>query len=108
MASDHRSQDTPPREWTGPGTVWVGHHEPGLALVTPRGEHDLSTVRVLRPACEKPTAHSNVLVDLSHCTFYRLEIISTLLSAAHTVTQRNEQLVLVTHRSSDWSHAAQP
>ena len=52
-AGDHRQ----------PGTVEVEHHAPGLAVVSMRGEHDLSTSPELRRALEQAAAHSTVLAS---------------------------------------------
>jgi hypothetical protein len=59
----------PPCNEPLPGTVQVEHHVPGLALVSVHGEHDLSTTPELTQALEQAAAHSNVLVDLSDCSF---------------------------------------
>lgn len=77
------------------GAVRVGHHAPGLAFVEMRGEHDLSTVPTLAEALEQAAAHSNVLVDLSGCTFIDSSVIQVLIKTAHVVQARNERFVLV-------------
>ena len=51
------------------GRVDVSHHARGIAVVKMRGEHDLSTHPMLSRALERAAAHSNVVVDLSDCTF---------------------------------------
>ena len=81
--------DPPP-----PGTVQTGHYAPGLAFVKLFGEHDLSTEAVLRPALDDATEHSNVLVDLSECTFMDSTVIAWLIRAAQSVEARGEQLAL--------------
>jgi anti-anti-sigma factor len=60
-----------------------------------RGEHDLSSLPVLRPAFEQATAHSNVVVDLSDCAFIDSTVIALLFRAAKVVQVRGEQLALV-------------
>jgi len=95
MASNPQAQRDSPGGWPQPGTVEVAHPEPGLAVVTIRGEHDLSTIPVLRPAFEQATAHSNVLVDLSNCAFIDSTVIALLVRAANAVQARGEQLALV-------------
>lgn len=77
------------------GTVDVGHHDPGLAVVSMRGEHDLSTVPALAQALEQAAAHSNVLVDLSECSFMDSSVIQVLIKTAQSLKARGEQLVLV-------------
>jgi anti-sigma B factor antagonist len=77
------------------GTVSFGHHAPGLAFVEMRGEHDLSTASALTRALEDAAAHSNVLVDLSECTFIDSTVLKTLIRTAINVQARDEQLVAV-------------
>lgn len=77
------------------GTVEIGHHEPGLAVVSVHGEHDLSTARELTQALEQAVAHSNVVGDLSACSFMDSSVINALVKTARSVHARGEQLVLV-------------
>jgi anti-anti-sigma factor len=77
-----------------PGTVESGHYAPGLAFVRFHGEHDLSTEAALGSALDHAVAHSNVLVDLSDCTFMDSTVIAWLIRAARTVQGRGELLVL--------------
>jgi anti-sigma B factor antagonist len=87
---------TPPRgDEPLPGTVDVGHHVPGLAVVSLRGEHDLSTEPELTQALEYAAAHSNVVVDLSECSFIDSTVIKALIKTAHALHARGEQLALV-------------
>jgi anti-sigma B factor antagonist len=72
----------------------VHHEAPGLAVVTLRGEHDLSTEGALTQALEEAAAHSNVLVDLSDCDFVDSTVIAALLRVARMVTERGERLAL--------------
>jgi anti-anti-sigma factor len=76
-------------------SVHVGHHVPHLAVVTLEGEHDLSTQPQLTDALAQATAHSHVLVDLSHCDFMDSTVISSLIQAAQMVHRRGEQLAVV-------------
>jgi anti-anti-sigma factor len=78
-----------------PGTVEVAHHAPGLALVSVTGEHDLSTTPELTQALEQAAAHSNVLVDLSDCSFMDSSVIQALVKTARALEARGEQLALV-------------
>jgi anti-sigma B factor antagonist len=77
------------------GAVELGHHAPGLAVVSMRGEHDLSTAPELTYALEQAAAHSNVVVDLSECSFIDSTVIKALIKTALDVQARSEQLVLV-------------
>ena len=78
-----------------PGTVEVEHPAPGLALVSVRGEHDLSTTAELTQALEHAARHSNVLVDLSDCSFMDSSVIQALVKTALALQARGEQLALV-------------
>ena len=78
-----------------PGTVEVGHHAPGLAVVSMRGEHDLSTSPELMRALEQAAAHSTVLVDLCECSFIDSSVIQVLIRTARALHAGGEQLVLV-------------
>src|SRR3954468_17128605 len=95
MAFNQQAQHGSAGDGPDRGTVEVGHLEPGLAVVTMRGEHDLSTMPLLRPAFERATAHSNVLVDLSDCSFIDSTVVTLLIKAEQTVQTRDEELVLV-------------
>jgi len=77
------------------GTVDVAHAAAGLAVVTLEGEHDLSTREVLAGALQRAAAHSNVVVDLSLCTFMDSTVINVLISTANTVAAGGERLALV-------------
>jgi anti-anti-sigma factor len=73
----------------------VHHEASGVAVVTLRGEHDLSTEATLTNALDKAAAHSNVLVDLSDCAFIDSTVIAALLRAARIVTERGERFALL-------------
>jgi anti-anti-sigma factor len=77
------------------GTAGVHHEAPGVAVVTLRGEHDLSTEPALTAALEEAAAHSSVLVDLSECDFVDSTVIASLLRVARTVTERGERFALL-------------
>jgi anti-anti-sigma factor len=77
------------------GTVELAHHAPGLAVVSLRGEHDLTTAPALTQALELAAAHSNVVVDFSTCSFIDSTVISALVKTACGVQAHGEQLALV-------------
>jgi len=85
----------PPGNEPLPGTVEVEHPAPGLALVSVIGEHDLSTTPELTRALDEAAAHSNVLVDLSDCSFIDSSVIQALVKTALALEARGEQLALV-------------
>jgi anti-anti-sigma factor len=59
------------------------------------GEHDLSTLKVLKPALAEAAAHSNVLVDLSDCDFIDSMVVVWLIQTAREVQARAEIVALV-------------
>jgi anti-anti-sigma factor len=77
------------------GQVAVAHHAHGVAVVSLRGEHDLSTRAVLARALELAAAHSNVLVDLSDCSFIDSTVINEFIKASSRVRESGERLLLV-------------
>ena len=113
MTSQSRSSTT---DDDGAGTVEVAHDAPHLAVVTLQGEHDISTSDRWT-GLEQAAAHSNVLVDLSACTFADSTVITVLIRTAETVKAGGEQLVLVdparaardcARRRDDRARAAHP
>ena len=89
------SQHDPRGDRPDGGTVEVAHASPHLAVVTLEGEHDISTSESLERAIEEAAANSNVLVDLSPCTFIDSTVITVLIRTAETVRAGGEHLVLV-------------
>jgi anti-sigma B factor antagonist len=89
------NRTTSERDDPSRGTVEIGHHARGMAVVTMRGEHDLSTQPVLAHALELAAAHSNVVVDLSACSFIDSTVIREFINTSGTVRAKGEQVVLV-------------
>jgi anti-anti-sigma factor len=81
------------------GQVAVEHHAHDIAVVTMRGEHDLSTQSVLTSALDLAAAHSNVVVDLTECSFIDSTIIQEFIKVAKTVRAKGEEVVLVIPRA---------
>jgi anti-anti-sigma factor len=79
------------------GQVAVGHYARGVAVVTMRGEHDISTQPVLAQAFALAVAHSNVVIDLTECSFIDSTVIQEFLRASKRVAQ-GEKVVLVIPR----------
>jgi anti-anti-sigma factor len=75
--------------------VAIEHHAPGLAIVTMRGEHDISTKAAVSAALTRAQQHSDVLVDLSECSLVDSTVIGLLITSASALQERGEQLVLV-------------
>ena len=75
--------------------VDVEFAEPGLAIVSLRGEHDLSTRRRLVEALPEASAQPNVLVDLCECTFMDSSVIAAMFVARKKLGERDGRLELV-------------
>jgi anti-anti-sigma factor len=88
MASQEAQQIAPP-------VVQVEFKPPGVAIVTLRGEHDLSTRQRLTEALAAASARPNVLVNLSECTFIDSSIVHALLMAGTSLRARDGRLELV-------------
>jgi anti-sigma B factor antagonist len=82
-------------EQSHPGRVAVSVHARGVAVVTMRGEHDLSTQPQLARAFQLAAAHSNVVVDLSECSFIDSTVIQEFIETSETVRASGEKVVLV-------------
>jgi anti-anti-sigma factor len=65
-----------------------------VAVVTLRGEHDLSTTLQLSAALEAACARPRVLVDLSQCAFIDSTVLALLLSAHSELVERDGRLEL--------------
>lgn len=78
-----------------PGTVEVAHRPSGLAVVSLRGENDLSTAPEVEQALEGAAAHSDVLVDLSEASFIDSTVITALIKTAQVLHARGERIALV-------------
>ena len=95
MAPNQHEPGAAGDELPEPGTVTVAHPAPGLAVVTLRGEHDLSTQTKLAEAFAAAGTHSNVLVDLTDCTFMDSTVIGALLMTSRAARARNEFFAVV-------------
>jgi anti-anti-sigma factor len=73
----------------------VEFSEPGIATVSLRGEHDLSTKRRLIEALAEASAQPNVLVDLCECTFMDSSVIAAMFVARKRLGERDGRLELV-------------
>jgi anti-anti-sigma factor len=80
------------REPTAIGTEFC---LPGIALITLRGEHDLTSKHTLAEALSTASAQLNVLVDLSECTFIDSTVIATFFRARERLRRRGGRLELL-------------
>src|ERR1700704_3281565 len=94
MASD-ADDSTSQSEQLHLGKVAVAHYARGVALVTMRGEHDLSTRPLLARALQLAAAHSNVVVDLCECSFIDSTVINEFIKTSERVRANGEQIMLV-------------
>jgi anti-anti-sigma factor len=76
-------------------TIEVRFHSPTASVVTLRGEHDLDSRPGVMLGLAAASAHGDVLVDLSECTFIDSSIISAFLLAAKRLQERDGALELV-------------
>ena len=77
------------------GQVAVEHQARGISIVTMRGEHDLNTHPVLAQALALAAAHSNVVIDLTECSFIDSTVIQEFIRTSETVGANGERVVLV-------------
>jgi anti-anti-sigma factor len=77
-----------------PGTVALERHTAAVAVVTLRGEHDLTTRAAISEALARAGDESDVLVDLSECTFIDSTVIGVLVFAFHDFGERGRRLEL--------------
>jgi anti-anti-sigma factor len=80
--------------------VEVEFRLPGIAFVTLRGEHDLSSKPDLTEALTAASAKRDVLVDLSDCTFMDSSVIGALFRAHQSLAEGGGRLELVIPESA--------
>ncbi|MDX6538869.1 MAG: anti-sigma factor antagonist [Gaiellales bacterium] len=80
--------------------VEVEFRLPGIAFVTLRGEHDLSSKHHLTEALTAASAKRDVLVDLSDCTFMDSSVIGALFRAHQSLAEDGGRLELVIPESA--------
>ncbi|MDX6596892.1 MAG: hypothetical protein QOE87_779 [Gaiellales bacterium] len=91
----HADDSTPRSEQLHVGQVAVGHVARGVAVVTMRGEHDVSTQPVLARALGLAAEHSNVVVDLSECSFIDSTVITESIKTSEALRASGERIILV-------------
>jgi anti-anti-sigma factor len=91
----HADDSTSRGEQSHLGQVAVAHHARGVAVVTMRGEHDLTTQPVVARALKLAAAHSNVVVDLSECSFIDSIVIQALVETSEDVRASGDQIMIV-------------
>jgi anti-anti-sigma factor len=62
------------------------------------GEHDLSTQPVLAQAFALAAAHSNVVIDLTECSFIDSTVIQEFVRTSNRVSAQGEKVILVIPR----------
>lgn len=76
-------------------SVEVEHPEPGLAIVSLRGEHDLASRKALAETLARAGEGRNLLVDLSECTFLDSTVLGVLLANSLEREAAGDRLGLV-------------
>jgi anti-sigma B factor antagonist len=73
----------------GPGEIALNHIEPGVAVITLSGEHDLNTAPALRTRLANAIEHGDpVIVDLSGAAFIDSSILGAVLDARRQAEER--------------------
>ncbi len=73
----------------GPGEIALDHIEPGVAVITFSGEHDLNTAPVLRKRLARALEQGDrVVVDLSGAAFVDSSILGAVLDARREAGER--------------------
>jgi stage II sporulation protein AA (anti-sigma F factor antagonist) len=80
------------------------HELARTAIVTLRGEHDLTTQSRVRDALTLAGEQPTVLVDLSECTFADTSLINSLIVANAIITQRAGHLEVVIPPQASSAH----
>lgn len=75
-------------------SIEVEGHTRDTAIVTLRGEHDISTKPAIGQALDAACLRTNVVVDLSECTFVDSSVVSELLRTARRLHQLDGLLAL--------------
>jgi anti-sigma B factor antagonist len=76
-------------------SIEVENHSGEAAIVTLRGEHDLSSEPALAQALDAACVRLGVVVDLSACSFMDSSVIGALLRCARSLHRREGLLELV-------------
>jgi len=94
MESDEAERHEIPSGGPVPGTVALERHTPTVAVVTLRGEHDLTSRAAVAEALARAGDGSDVLVDLSECTFIDSTVIGVLVFAFRASGERGHRFEL--------------
>jgi anti-anti-sigma factor len=71
------------------------HEQARTAIITLRGDHDLSTQPGVHEALSRATGQARVLVDLSECTFADSSLINALFVAKSEIEKRDGRIEVV-------------
>jgi anti-anti-sigma factor len=94
MDRDEAARRQAPAGGPVPGTVALERIAPAVAIVTLCGEHDLTTRAAIADALERAGDESNVLVDLSECSFIDSTVIGVLVLAFQSFSEQGRRLEL--------------
>jgi anti-anti-sigma factor len=77
------------------GEIEVTCHDPGVAIVTLRGEHDMAEQELLEKTLRTQTRAGELLiVDLSEADFIDSSVINLLFAADRSAQERGRRVVL--------------
>ena len=79
----------------GRSCVQIEIHSRTACIVTLHGEHDLASSEQVTLALALARSYSNVLVDLTACSFLDVKIANALLEAARGLRQADHSLILI-------------
>ena len=80
---------------TAPSSIEIEIQSPSSCLVTLHGEHDMSSREAVTMALALARTYSNVLVDLTPCTFIDTTVTNAMLVAAGQLRQTDRSLELI-------------
>jgi anti-anti-sigma factor len=95
MESNDEAERPAPAGDPAPGSVTLERHSPAVAIVTLRGEHDLSTRAEISATLARAGDEAGVLVDLSECSFIDSSVIGALVLAFQTLADQGRRFELV-------------
>jgi anti-anti-sigma regulatory factor len=78
-----------------PSSIEIEIQAPSSCLVTLHGEHDMSSREAVTMALALARTYSNVLVDLTPCTFIDTTVTNAVLVAAGQLRQSDRSLELI-------------
>ena len=94
MESDEAERGSASVDGPVAASVGLERHSPAVAIVTLRGEHDLSTRAEIHATLARVGEEAHVLVDLSECSFIDSSVIGALVAAFQALAAQGRRLEL--------------